>query len=105
MLFHLLDIVRHRYVQVEVVVEVYDEDFVVPVRALHQGDGGRFHLFPLVAHTAAVVDDETQRDGNVFTQKGADGLLVLVLKNGEIVLVKTRDQFSFAVHNTGVQHH
>ena len=47
-----------RQVQERLVVEIDDEDFVVGVGILHQRQRGGLHLGALVAHAAAVVDDQ-----------------------------------------------
>ena len=70
-------------VQVGGVVEVDDEDLVVAVGVLHQRQRRGLHLVQLVAHAAAVVDHQAERNRNVFALELADLLLDLVLVDRE----------------------
>ncbi len=57
--------------------------FVVFVRCHHQVERGLFHLLALLAHAAAVVDDQAQRNRHVFALEHDDGLRLAVFVNRE----------------------
>ena len=86
-LFHFLDVVGEvfavRVVEEGFVVEVDDEDFVVCGWILDQRQRRRFHLGALVAHAAAVVDDQPHRHRHILALEALDRLRDAVLVDRE----------------------
>ena len=92
-------------VQVGRVVEVDDEDLVVAVGSLHQRQRGGLHLLQLVAHAAAVIDHQAERDRDVLALEFADILLDLVFENREGGLRQRGDQMAGLIDHGGVTDH
>jgi len=90
-------------IEVEVVVEIDDKGFVLRITALDESDGGLVHAGALVAHAAAVVDDEAHADGNIFAFEDGELLLDLVFVDAEIFLGQAVDEFATVVEHAGVQ--
>ena len=88
--FHFLDVAGEglavRIVQESLVVEIDDEDLVVGVGILDQRQRRGFHLGALIPHAAAVVDDESHGNRNVFAVENPDRLLYAVFVHREGVL-------------------
>src|SRR5215472_17870845 len=98
-LFEFRDAARKIFVEVkvEIVVEIDDESFVLRITVLDEGESGFVDAGPLVAHAAAVVDNEPHADGNVFALEDRELLLDLVFVDAKIVLRETFDEFAAVV--------
>ena len=83
-LLHFVDIAGEilavRVVEIGIVVEIHDEDFVVGVGILHQREGRGFHAGALGPHAAAVVDNQPHGDRDIFPLEKQDVLLDVVLR-------------------------
>ena len=75
------------------------------LEALHQIERGGLHLLAFVAHAAAIVDDDAERNRHVLAAEDLDRLLHAVLKNLEGFLLKVRNQFAVLIENADRQHH
>ena len=78
---------------------------VLVVGVLHQRQRRGFHLGALVAHAAAVVDDQAHGNRHVFALETLDLLLHAVLENREGLLRQVGDQVAVLVHHRGVADH
>jgi hypothetical protein len=92
-------------VDVRVVVEIDDEDFVVGIGVLHQRQGRGFHAGALGPHAAAVVDNQSHGHRDILPLEEQDVLLDVVLRHREGVLFEVGDQLACFVHDRGVAHH
>ena len=92
-------------VEVSVVVEIDDENLVVPVGGLDQSQRRRRHLGPLVAHAAAVIDNQPQRNRHVLPLEHLDSLRHAVFGNRKSRLGKVRHQMAGLVHHRRMTHH
>ena len=90
-------------VQVVVVVEVDDKGFVVRIGGLNEGESGFVDAGTLVAHGAAVVNDQAHADGNIFTLKERKFLFSLVFENAEIVFLEAVNKSAAIVEHRGVE--
>ncbi len=101
--FQLIDAGSEILVELVLVVEIDDADFVTGIRRAHQVERGRIHLGPLFAHGARVVVDDAQGDGNIFAVKRGDSLRVPVFENGEATFIEIGDDVLLVVDDGGVQ--
>ena len=56
-------------IEVVVVIEIHDKDFILRIAGLHESQRRGVHLGALLAHAAAVVDHQAHGDGNIFASK------------------------------------
>src|SRR2546429_9903943 len=59
---------------------------------LEELDSGLLSLAEFVSHAAAVIEDDSDGDRNVFGREVHDLLLDVVFKDSEIISVEARDQ-------------
>ena len=102
--FQLVDVGGEILVEVVLVVEVDDEDFIVRIRRTHQIQGCGIHLLPLLAHGTGIVDHDAHRNGNIFMAERSDGLGMSILVDVEVALVEVGDDALLVVDDGGVQH-
>ncbi len=81
-------------IEVEVVVEIDDEGLVLRIAHFHKCERSGADLGDLVAHAAAIVDDQAQADGNVFLAEDRELLLDLVLEDAEVFLLQARNELA-----------
>ena len=84
-------------VEVVVVVEVDDEGFVVRVGGLNESERGFVDAGTLVAHGAAVVNDQAHADGNVFAFENGKFLFGFVFEDAEILFFEAVNEFASVV--------
>ncbi len=89
-------------VEVVVVVEIDDEGFVVRIGGLDESESGFVDAGTLVAHGAAVVNDQAHADGNVFALEERKFLLGFVLKDAEVVFLEAVNKFAAIIEHGGV---
>ena len=88
-----------------IVIEIDDEDFIVRVGLFHHFQRSRGDPGSLAGHAAAVVHDDTHRDGDVLAAKQPKLLLHAVFQNLECRLGDVGEQLSALIHNAGVKKH
>src|SRR5271163_2973828 len=91
-------------VEIKIVVEIDDESFVLLVAGFHQGDGRFVDAGALVAHAAAVINDQTHADGNVFALEDGKFLLAFILEDTKIFFLESVGKPAAIVEHGGVQH-
>ena len=91
-------------VEVVVVVKIDDERLVLWVAPLDERKRCFVHAWALVAHAAAVVNDEAHADGNVLAFEDRKFLLGLIFKHAEIFLLQAVDKTSAVVDHRRMQH-
>ena len=103
--FHFGDVVGEivNRVQIEVVVEIDDEGFVLRIAGLYQGQSGGVHLGTLVSHAAAIVDHQAHAHGHVFLAEHRNFLFDFVFQHAELVLLKSRDELAAIIDHGNVQ--
>ena len=74
-------------VEIVVVVEIDDEGFVLGIAGLDESERGFVYASTLVAHAAAVINDQTHADGNVFALEDGKFLFGFVFEDAEIFLL------------------
>ena len=72
------------------IIEVDDERLVVRIALAHERQRGAVHALAFVPHAAAVVDDESKAERNVFVSESLDRLLDFVFEDLEMSLVSGR---------------
>jgi len=90
-------------VEVEVIVEIDDESFVLGIAVLDESEGSLVDAGTLVAHAAAIVDDQAHTDGNIFALEDGELLLDLIFVDAEILLGEAVNEFAAVVENAGVK--
>src|SRR5207244_1665250 len=66
-------------------VETDEEEFVLRIGRLEELDSGLLSLAEFVSHAAAVIEDDSDGDRNVFGREVHDLLLDVVFKDSEII--------------------
>jgi hypothetical protein len=94
-----------RVVDIGVVVEIHDENFVVGIGVFHQRQGRGLHAAAFGPHAAAIVDNQPHGDRDILALEQQDVLLDVVLRYAESVLLEVGDQVSGFVDHRGVAHH
>ncbi len=92
-------------IEIEVVVEVDDKGFVIGVAGLDEGDGGFIDARALVAHAAAIVDDQPHADRHVLALEDGEFLLDFVLKDAKIFRFEAVGEALTVVDDRSVEHH
>ena len=72
---------------------------------MYQGESRFVHPRALVAHTAAVINNQAHANGNIFALEDRQFLFDFVLVDAEIILGQAVDKFAAIVEHTGVQNH
>src|SRR5882724_2318387 len=90
-------------IEVVVVIEIDDEGLVLGIGSLDQSEGGFVDASALVAHGAAVVNNQAHADRNVFTLEYGKFLFGFVFKDAEIFLLEAVDEFAAVVEDGGVE--
>src|SRR5262249_24150114 len=107
-LFEFFDVVGEifivRVIEEGLVVEVYNEYFVVLVRILDQRQRSSFDLGTLITHAAAIVDNQAERDWHVLASKRANRLLDAVLENRKSGLREIRYQVPALIQYSRMEH-
>ena len=85
-------------------LEIDDEYFVLRIGGPHQIKSCCRYLGSLIAHAAAIVDHNTERDRHVFTAEKLDLLFNAVFEHFESGLRKIRHQLSAAVGHAGMHY-
>jgi hypothetical protein len=77
-----------------VIIEVDDEHFVLRIAGMREGGNGGGHFGELGSHAAAVVDDEANGNGSVFSLEESEFLRAAVFEDAEVSEVQSRDDNS-----------
>ena len=85
-------------------VEVDDENFVLGIAGAHKSHGGSVHLSALLAHAAAIVDDQAHGHGDVLPLKDGDFLRNFVFINAKVVFLEIRDELALVVGDRGMKY-
>ena len=96
---------RRRQAKSHLFVEIDDEHLIVGPTGLDEQARGFHHFRQLVAHAAAVVDDQSNGDRHVLMLKKADGLLYAVLEYLKVRLGEIGDKPSLAIAHGRVHDH
>src|SRR5882724_893620 len=91
-------------VEIVVVVKIDDERFVLWIASLDERKRCLVHTRALVAHAAAVVNDEAHADGNVLAFEDRKSLLGLIFEHAEVFLLQAVYKSSAVVDHRRVQH-
>src|SRR4029077_18981692 len=91
-------------VEVIVVVKIDDERFVLWIAPLDERERRFVHPRTLVAHAAAVINDEAHADGNVFAFEHRKFLLGLVFEHAKILQLQAVYKSSTVVDHRRMQH-
>jgi hypothetical protein len=73
------------------------------VTRFDEGEGRLVYARALVAHAAAIIDDQAHANRDVFAPEERELLLDLVFKNTEIVLLQTISEAAAIVNHARVQ--
>ena len=95
-------VARERHVDARLVVEVEDEHFVLRIGRAHERERRRLDLRPQRPHAAAVVDQQSERDGDVVVPEQRDRLPLAVLVDGERAALERGDELAARVPDRGV---
>jgi hypothetical protein len=90
-------------IEVVVVVEIDDERFVMRIGSLNESEGSFVDARALVAHRAAVVNDQAHADGNVFAFEKRKLLFGFVFEDTEIFFFEAVNEFAAIIENSGMQ--
>lgn len=90
-------------IEVVVVIEIDDEGFVVRIGSLDESQGGFIDAGPLVAHGAAIVNDQAHADRNIFALEERKFLFAFVFEDAEILFFKAVDKFAAVIEDCGVK--
>ncbi len=100
-----MHIIGERDIQVCFIVEVDDKHFVLRIRFAHHGHSSRFYAGAFVHHAAAVVNEDAQRNRNIFPPKNLDGLRLPVFENFESIAFQVGQQLALSIIHAGMQDH
>ena len=98
----LFEISSEVLINVRLVVEINDEDFVIRIAGFHQIQRRLIHRLAFVAHRSGVVDQDSQRDRHILLFKSGNLLRLPVFKNLKVVLVETRHRPIMLIDNCSV---
>ena len=88
--------------EVRRVVEVHDEGFVIGIALTHKRKRRAVHALALIAHAAAVVDDQAEAQRNIFVLERLDRLQNFVFENLKILFRQPVNRTAFPVeHGNG----
>jgi len=102
-LFHLQQVISEILIEIVLVVEVDDTDFVFGIARTYQVERGLVHFVAFFAHRPGIVDHNGHRDRNVFVVKRDDGLRLPILEYGECVLVEVGNDALVVVDDRGME--
>src|SRR5712692_1304920 len=91
-------------IEIEVVVEVDDESFVLGVAGLHESDGRFVDAGTLVAHAAAIIDHQPHADGNVLALEDGKFLFDFVFEDAKIFRLEAVGEALTVIDDRRVQH-
>ena len=94
-----------RQIEKGFVIEIDDEGLVFGIGILGQRQTGGFHFGALVPHAAAVVDNQPQRNRDIFAMEARDLLHHPILVNRESLLGKRGHQVAVPIHHRGGADH
>ena len=83
--------------EVRRVVEVHDERFVIGIALTHKRKRRAVHALALIAHAAAVVDDQPEAQRNIFVLERLDRLRNFVFENLKILFRQPVNRTAFPV--------
>jgi hypothetical protein len=98
-------VTRQRDVDSRLVGKIEHEHLVLGIGRADECERRRFDPGPQCAHAAAVVDQQTQRYGNVIPAKQGDRLPFPVLVNAERASIEIRHQFAAVVLDHRLEGH
>ncbi len=91
-------------VEIEVIIEIDDEGFVLGIAGLHESDSRFVNAWTLVAHAPAVIDDQSHADRNIFALEYRELLLDLVFENAKIFRLEAISKALAVIDDGRVQH-
>ncbi len=71
-------------IEIEIVVEIDDESFILRIAGLHESNGGFVDAGTLVAHAAAIVDHQPHADGHILALEDREFLFHFVFEDAKI---------------------
>src|SRR4029077_19987726 len=73
------------------------------IAGLHESDGGFVHAGTLIAHAAAIIDDQSHADGDVFALEDGKLLLDFVFEDAKVFRLEAVGEALAVVDHGGVQ--
>lgn len=104
-LFQFVDARSEILVEVVLVVEINDADFIIGIGSSHQIQRGCVYLLTFFAHRSGVVHHDTHGNRDVVMVKRGDCLRMSVFKDVEVALVEIGDNVLLVVDYRGVKYH
>src|SRR5882762_6620715 len=90
-------------IEIEVVVEIDDEGFVIGVAGLNESDSGLVDAGTLVAHAAAIVDHQPHADRDVLALEDGEFLFDFVFEDAKIVRLEAVGEAMTVIDDGRVQ--